>query len=98
MTTANRWITSMIDRLAERFPRCGFTYGYDSLAEQHVIELSDNETLHTNSFRVAISQELGQFNDAFPAEAMLFIDADNALPLEAPILYRVQPTPETVMS
>ena len=96
MKAANQWIISMIDRLAGQFNCCGFAYGYDSLAEQHIIELSDNETLYTDAFRLEASQELGQFIAAFPDQAMLFIDADNEIPLEPPILYRVQPTHEEV--
>ena len=84
----------MIDRLAERFNHCSFAYGYDLLAEQHIVELSDKETLYTDAFREKASQELGQFTDAFPSEAMLFIDANNTLPLDLPIIHRVQPTYE----
>lgn len=85
----------MIDRLAEQFKHCGFAYGYDLLAEQHIIQLGDDETLYADAFRLRASQELGQFIAAFPDEALLFIDAENEIPLEPPILYRVQPTHET---
>lgn len=86
----------MIDRLAQQFKHCGFAYGYDSLAEQHIIELGDGETLYADAFRSHASQELGQFIALFPDEAMLFIDANNNIPLEPPILYHVQPTHEEV--
>lgn len=98
MTAANQWIISMINRLAGKFNHCGFAYGYDTLAKQHIVELSDDETLYTDAFRLQISDEIGQFITSFPYEAILFIDASNEIPLEPPTLYRVQPKHEPVMS
>ena len=63
----------MINRLAEQFNHSGFTYGYDSLAEQHVIELGDSETLYGDAFRLLVSEKFGQFITAFPDETMLFV-------------------------
>lgn len=98
MTQVNNWIVGLINRMSEKFPYCGFAYAYESMSEQHVIELTDADTLTTQSFRQLIVNELDHFKAMFADESIVFTDQENDFPLDPPILYATMPMLETSWS
>lgn len=78
-------VISLLQGLSGRFPLMTFTYGYDDIVGQHIVEVVPTVWYESDEYMDAECDVQGSFIDAFPYESLLFTSGNPYIRVEDPL-------------
>lgn len=78
----SKFIKQRINQLAEQFPLISFTYGFDKVGTQHIIEIEPDKEYKNEAYMLAEFDFVQDFITMFPYDEILFISNDPYIKIE----------------
>lgn len=82
------FVIGIIDKLAEKFSNATFTYGFDTISNQHLINVDPPSIYTSEEYMSAEFDSIDVFMRKFPAEEILFVSNDKYIKIEKVIHVR----------
>jgi hypothetical protein len=86
MTQSQKYLVSLIKKLALTFDSMSFAYGFDSIANQHIVEVQPNSMFESDEYLEVESDIVSEFSNKFPEEGLLFT-CDNPTIFISDVIY-----------
>lgn len=98
---ARKYIISMINTQADKFPCLNFKYGYDGSTSTHIVDVESKESscLLNNDWQSFVYKIVEIFENKFESDSLMFVSFDSIIRVEEEdIIYSVSAKTDTFAS